>query len=49
MIMPRADPEILLTLAAPVAYVIGLEVAVGMTTVPVDPMVELATPDDAQA
>lgn len=48
-IMPRADPEILLTLAAPVAKAIGLWVAVGAMTAPVDATVEAAKPVDAQA
>lgn len=47
--MPRADPEILLTLAAPVAKAIGLWVAVGAMTAPVDATVEAAKPVDAQA
>lgn len=33
---PRADPETPLTLAAPVAYAIGLPVAVGAVTTPVE-------------
>lgn len=48
MIMPRADPEMAFTEAAPVAYEMGLPVGVGEVLTPVDATrVGLATPDDA--
>lgn len=50
MIIPRADPETPFTVAAPVAYAIGLPVGVGVLLTPVEAItvVGLATPDGTE-